>query len=168
MAGKRVSVCKKRVILLLTDTAKSSPMAELSTLIKQMAPGGRTWRCSLFLSTWACSYSTPICTVGHLGNGMQVAVSPPHPCLQMHWGGKGSLLLRKLERESERSWLWRSCVLELASGSKTDPLCTLDQNLLISLSLLSGLECFRLINTTYYAKTSLSAPTHISQLSKPK
>lgn len=48
MAGKRVSVCKKRVILLLTDTAQSSPTADLSTLIKQMAPGGRTWRCSLF------------------------------------------------------------------------------------------------------------------------
>lgn len=102
MAGRRVSVCKKRVILLLTDSSKSSSMADLSTLIKQIAPRGRTWRCSLFLSTWACNYSTPVCTVGSLGNGMQVAVSPSHPCLQMHWRGKGFLLLRKFEREPER------------------------------------------------------------------
>lgn len=101
-AGNRVSVCKKRVILLLTDTAQSSPMADLSTLIKQMAAGGRTWRCSLFLSTWACNYSIPVCSIGHVGNGLQVAVSSSHPCPQMYWGGKGSLLLRKLERESER------------------------------------------------------------------
>lgn len=103
MAGKRVSVCKKRVILHLTDTARSSPRADLSTLIKQIAPGGRRIRrCSLFLSTWACNNSSPVCTVGRLGSGMQVAVSPPYPCLQMCWEGKGSLLLRMLKRESER------------------------------------------------------------------
>lgn len=79
MAGKRVSVCRKRVIPLIAGMAQASLMADPSTLIEQMASGCRTRKLSLLLSPWALNYSTPIHILAWLVVGCRQRCSPHSP-----------------------------------------------------------------------------------------